>query len=146
VYTITGTIDTIYPIQAANYFVSVASVDAVGMESLFSREINIFDSQVNISELETEDSKPLQLLQNKPNPFDESTIIGVSMIGSINYKKAWISIEDLNGKEIERLKIDLNNEINEVQYEHGFGKSGTFTYSLYVDNQKIESKRMVFAN
>ncbi len=146
VYTITGIIDTIYPIQAANYFVSVASVDAVGMESLFSREINIFDSQVNISELETEDSKPLQLLQNKPNPFDESTIIGVSMIGSINYKKAWISIEDLNGKEIERLKIDLNNEINEVQYEHGFGKSGTFTYSLYVDNQKIESKRMVFAN
>jgi hypothetical protein len=64
----------------------------------------------------------------------------------IDYKTAWISIEDLNGKEIERIHIDLNNEINEVQYKHGYGKSGIFNYSLFVDYQLIESKRMVFAN
>lgn len=146
VYTISGIVDTIYPAQAANYFVSVASVDAAGMESLFSKEINIFDSQIGIDELQAEDSKPFHLLQNKPNPFDEATIIGVYMKNPMKYKTAWISIEDLNGKEIERIPIDLSNEINEVQYVHGYGKSGSFTYSLYVDRQKVESKRMVFAN
>jgi hypothetical protein len=146
VYTISGTVDTIYPVQATNYYVSVASVDAEGMESLFSKEINIFDSQMVVNELQPEDSKPFHLLQNKPNPFDEATIIGVYVNNPIKFKAAWISIEDLNGKEIERMPIDLSNEINEVQYVHGYGKSGTFTYSLYVDNQKIESKRMVFAN
>ena len=146
VYTITGIVDTIYPVQATNYFVSVASIDAVGMESLFSREINIFDSQMAVDELKSEDSRPFHLLQNKPNPFDEATIIGVYVKNPTNYKKAWISIEDLNGKEIERIVIDLTNEINEVQYEHGYGKTGSFTYTLYVDNQKIDSKRMVFAN
>ncbi len=146
VYTINGIVDTIYPIQAANYFVSVASLDANGMESLFSKEINIFDSQIGINELQTEDSKPFHLLQNKPNPFDEATIIGVYMKNPVKYKAAWISIEDLNGKEIQRISINLNDEINEVQYVHGYGKSGSFTYSLFVDNQKLESKRMVFAN
>jgi hypothetical protein len=146
VYTMNGIIDTIYPTQANNYIVSVASMDNAGMESLFSKEINILDSQVNVTELQTEDSGPFQLLQNKPNPFDEATIIGVYMKEPINYKTAWITIEDLNGKEIERIHIDLNNEINEVQYKHGYGKSGTFNYSLFVDYQLIESKRMVFAN
>jgi len=146
VYTISGIVDTIYPAQAANYFLSVASVDAAGMESLFSKEINIFDSQISIDELQAEDSEPFHLLQNKPNPFDEATIIGVYMKNPVKHKAAWISIEDLNGKEIERIPIDLSNEINEVQYVHGYGKSGSFTYSLYVDRQKIESKRMVFAN
>jgi hypothetical protein len=146
VYTMNGIIDTIYPTQANNYIVSVASMDNAGMESLFSKEINILNSQVNITELQTEGSGAFQLLQNKPNPFDEATIIGVYMKEPINYKTAWISIEDLNGKEIERIHIDLNNEINEVQYKHGYGKSGIFNYSLFVDYQLIESKRMVFAN
>jgi len=146
VYTITGNIDTIYPVQATNYYVSVASVDDVGMESLFSKEINIFDSQMAVNELQTEDSRPFHLLQNKPNPFDEATIIGVYVKNPTNHKKAWITIEDVDGKEIERIVIDLTNEINEVQYTHGYGKSGSFTYTLYVDNKKIESKRMVFAN
>ena len=146
VYTMNGLIDTIYPTQANNYIVSVASMDNDGMESLFSKEINILNSQVNVTELKTEGSGAFQLLQNKPNPFDEATIIGVYMKEPINYKMALISIEDLNGKEIERIHIDLNNEMNEVQYKHGYGKSGTFNYSLFVDYQLIESKRMVFAN
>jgi hypothetical protein len=146
VYTMSGIADTIYPVQANNYFVSVASVDEFGMESLFSKEINIFDSQVSLNEIETDDSKPFHLLQNRPNPFDEATVIGVYMKNPVKYRSAWINIEDLNGKEIERIPIDLNKEINEVQYEHGYGRTGTFIYSLYVDNRKIESRSMVFAN
>jgi hypothetical protein len=146
VYTMSGIIDTIYPVQASMYYVSVASVDAAGMESLFSKEVMIYDNEVSVGEVEPDKSESLHLLQNKPNPFDEATIIGVYMEKSVSYKKAWIAIEDLNGKEIERISIDLNKEINEVQYIHGYGRSGIYNYSLYVDNQRIESRRMIFAN
>lgn len=146
VYTINGTMDTIFPPSASMYYVSVASVDDMGMESLFSKEISINDSQVGIEELNTKNEGPLSLLQNRPNPFDEITIIGVYRNAPLKYKKAWISIQDLNGKQIERIPIELNQEINEVNYEHGYGKTGTFIYSLYVDGKIIESKRMIFAN
>lgn len=146
VYTINGTMDTIFPPSASMYYVSVASVDDMGMESLFSMEISINDSQVGIEELNTKNEGPLSLLQNRPNPFDEITIIGVYRNAPLKYKKAWISIQDLNGKQIERIPIELNQEINEVNYEHGYGKTGTFIYSLYVDGKIIESKRMIFAN
>lgn len=146
VYTINGTMDTIFPPSASMYYVSVASVDDMGMESLFSKEISINDSQVGIEELNTKNEGPLSLLQNRPNPFDEITIIGVYRNAPLKYKKAWISIQDINGKQIERIPIELNQEINEVNYEHGYGKTGTFIYSLYVDGKIIESKRMIFAN
>ncbi|TNF47857.1 MAG: M28 family peptidase [Bacteroidetes bacterium] len=146
VYTINGILDTIYPPQASNYIVSVASVDEFGMESLFSKEINISDAQLSTEELSMNLDFPIQLLQNKPNPFDEATIIGVYVNGTFTYKKAWIQIEDEMGKELERIPITLHAEINEIQYEHGYGKTGTFIYSLIVDDIRIDSKRMVFAN
>ena len=146
VYTINGVLDTIYPPQASNYIVSVASVDEFGMESLFSKEINISDAQLSTEELSMNMDFPIQLLQNKPNPFDEATIIGVYVNGTFTYKKAWIQIEDEMGKELERIPITLHAEINEIQYEHGYGKTGTFIYSLIVDDIRIDSKRMVFAN
>lgn len=146
VYTINGILDTIYPPQASNYIVSVASVDEFGMESLFSQEINISDAQLSTEELSMNMDFPIQLLQNKPNPFDEATIIGVYVNGTFTYKKAWIQIEDEMGKELECIPITLHAEINEIQYEHGYGKTGTFIYSLIVDDIRIDSKRMVFAN
>ena len=45
-----------------------------------------------VNELQTDDSKPFQLLQNRPNPFDEATIIGVYAKSQMRYKSAWISI------------------------------------------------------
>jgi len=146
VYTMIGTLDTIYPPTATNYYISVASVDEFGMESLFSKEISLIGAQVDIEELSNSNKGPISLLQNRPNPFDEITIIGVHCNAKIKYKKAWISIQDLNGKQLERIPIELDQEINEVHYEHGYGKTGTYLYTLYVDGKIIESKRMIFAN
>lgn len=149
VYTINGTLDTIYPPIATMYYISVASVDEFGMESLFSREISLVGAQVGIEELEgleNSNNGPLSLLQNRPNPFDEITIIGVHCSSAIKYRKAWINIQDLSGKQIEIIPIKLDQEINEVSYEHGYGKTGTYLYTLYVDGKIIESKRMIFAN
>lgn len=143
VYTISGTLDTIYPPQSSIYFVSVASIDNDGIESLFSREILVLPT--GVSELD-EQVKDYELLQNRPNPFDEATIISVKSNKELDYQSAEILIQDMNGNIIEKLPIELNNEINEVTYHHGYGKVGIYAYSLVVNGKIISTNRMIFAN
>ena len=116
------------------------------MESLFSKEVLIQNSQIAIDEIEDNESKPFELIQNRPNPFDEVTIIGVAVNKQIDYKNAVIQIKDINGKLIEQLKIELNLGINEVFYQHGYGKTGVYYYSLMLDGKEIARKPMIFAN
>lgn len=145
VYTINGTYGSIFPPVATTYIVSVSSVDEFGIESLFSKEIMIDFDELGIEE-PIEYEQPFELMQNKPNPFDETTTITVRTRKEFEYKEAYIVITDVQGKIVEQLPIDLNNEVNEVIYEHGYGKTGVFTYTLVVDGNEMSSKRMIFAN
>lgn len=138
-------IDTFFVDVAANYYVSVASVDVLGVESLFSREIRLDITDLGITEGE-ENEAPFELLQNKPNPFDEATIIGVSVNKVTDYKEATIVIRDVNGREAGRLPIVLESGINEVLYEHGYGRTGVYSYTLEIDGKVIATKTMIFAN
>ena len=122
---------------------SVASVDSLSIESLFSREI--LQSSTGAAEFNKK-SIPYELLQNRPNPFDESTIIGVKMNNRTSHKKAKIVIHDIQGKTIKELPINLDKEVNEVIYEHGYGKVGIYSYSLIVDDKIVTTKQMIFAN
>ena len=146
VYTISGYYDTIFPPVSNVYYVSIASVDENGLESLFSKEIVIQNSQISVSELDQESEKPIELLQNRPNPFDEATIIGVLVNQELNYKNAAIVVYDITGKKVENMKIDLKPGVNEAFYEHGYGKTGTFFYALIIDGKEISRKSMIFAN
>lgn len=145
VYVLDGILDTIYPPETDNYIISVASVDEFGIESLFSHEIAFLNSELSLEENESV-AQPFELLQNRPNPFDEATIIGVKLSRDIDYKKAFIVIHDLEGKELEQLPIELSSEMNEVLYRHGYGQLGTFIYSLVIDGKMEASRRMIFAN
>lgn len=146
VYTISGILDTIFPPETNVYYISIASVDDNGLESLFSKEILLPNSQVAIPEIELNKASGYTLLQNRPNPFDEKTFIGVLADSGTANKAGQIRIEDLNGKLIEKMEIQLKQGVNEVLYHHGYGKTGTFIYSLWIDGKKVDSKRMVFAN
>jgi len=143
VYTTNSLIDTIYPPLAGVYFISVASVDSLGIESLFSKELLALPT--GITEY-IEKRVPFQLMQNKPNPFDEVTTISVMVSDRTSYKNAFIIIRDIQGKVVQELPINLNNEMNEVAYEHGYGKVGVFSYTLVVDGVKMGTKNMIFAN
>ena len=145
VYVLDGVLDTIYPPETDNYIISVASVDEFGIESLFSHEIAFLNSELSLEENESV-AQPFELLQNRPNPFDEATIIGVKLSRDIDYEKAFIVIHDLEGKELEQLPIELSGEMNEVLYRHGYGQIGTFIYSLVIDGKVEASRRMIFAN
>lgn len=145
--------DSVYTIQGTdhgyvflgdmnNRFVSVASVDGDGIESLFSEEKI---AKVGINDVQQQDNG-VQLLQNKPNPFDGQTVISVIADKNMTDARSFISVTDVAGKEVKRLPILLHEGMNEVTYEHGYHATGTYVYSLYINGQKIQSKRMVFAN
>jgi hypothetical protein len=142
VYSFSGTLSHTLTLPAGTYIVSVASVDVNGVESLFSKELT---KTVGIPNIQAP-PKTFELLQNKPNPADEITAIAVLVNDKMNYKEAYITICDLNGKEINRTPITLDNGINEITYEHGYNASGTFIYTLVIDGQPVQSRRMVFTN
>ena len=74
------------------YFVSVASVDSNGVESLFSAEQSLAGPTA-LEDAFTRDPYPgVKLLQNKPNPFDEATLIGVWTDKTLANKQAFIQI------------------------------------------------------
>jgi len=146
VYTTTTTQSTFFPSDTvANWIVSVASVDDLGIESLFSNEVLIPLATIGLRE-EKQALSGVQLFKNRPNPFDESTFISISADKNYSNKKANIQICDLQGKILENLTLYLEEGMNEVVYEHGYGKVGTFVYSLFIEGKKIDAKRMIFAN
>ncbi|MGQ0827234.1 MAG: M28 family peptidase [Bacteroidota bacterium] len=148
VYTFSGPgslFDTINVTTSGSHIVSVASVDANGIESLFSKEIFKNLAGIGINE-HASNSNAIELLQNKPNPSDEATMITVLINKSVNYKEAYITIQDITGKEVQKMPIQLAEGTNEVMYEHGYNVAGTFIYTLVIDGKVIQSKRMVFIN
>jgi hypothetical protein len=147
VYTFSGAgslFDTITVTTTGSHILSVASVDANGTESLFSKEL-ITSLTAGTNELSSS-SNAVELMQNKPNPSDEATMISVLINKTLDYKQAYIIIQDITGKEVQKLPINLKDGVNEVIYDHGYNMAGTFIYSLIIDGKTVQSKRMVFTN
>ena len=79
------------------------------------------------------------LYQNAPNPFKEKTTIRFSLASGT--QNAAICIFDMSGKLIKRLPISQGESSVSVNgYELG---EGMFLYSLLVNGQEVDTKRMV---
>ena len=140
VYTISPASSLIDLISSGTYFFSVASVDAKGVESFFSKELPL---QVGDN---TNKQEKFSLLQTKPSPFDEAVAIYVLVNDQIQFQQAYISITDQNGKEIKQLPITLNLGMNEVIFKYGNRMKGTYSYTLMIDGKAVQSKTMIFSN
>jgi hypothetical protein len=148
VYTLTGTnVMKTYNVKKDTiYFVSAASVDDDGTESIFNVEKYVkAATQPNTGvPTITSQQKAVELLPATPNPFDESTTLSVLVNKAIDYHLAIISVTDIQGRTIRELPITLQPGINEVLYEHGFNQKGIFMYSLMIDGKLWQSGKMVF--
>jgi hypothetical protein len=133
-------------VQTSNnqYIASVASVDTNNVESLFSDEkmISVIGSAGGV----TAEERPIELLQNRPNPYDESTTISVRINSLMKAKDAYIAIKDEAGNEVQRLPVSLRPGINEVEFGHGYHAAGTYLYTLVIDGKPYETRKMVFSN
>jgi hypothetical protein len=142
-YTMHSLIDTFAVSSASTHFFSIASVDTNTIESLFSREVLVTVPN-GVSEIRT--ASGIELLQNKPNPFDEATTISVYVSKESAKEDGFILISSQDGKELKRLPISLKTGVNEVLYEHGYSVNGIFNYSLWIGGKMVQSRKMVFAN
>jgi hypothetical protein len=80
-----------------------------------------------------------RLYQNTPNPFKEQTQIRFSLADDV--QDAAICIFDMTGKTIKKLPISSGMESVSIGgYELG---EGMFLYSLVVNGQEIDTKRMI---
>ncbi len=130
------------PVTAGKiYLASVASVDENGVESLFASEQRV-TTPTGIADVNKQSD--IELLPNKPNPFDEATAIGFIIPERLVNRSAWVSILDIQGREIQRLPVKLQLGMNEVIYEHGYNTSGTYLYQLVIDGKLIATRQMIF--
>ncbi|MES2778357.1 MAG: M28 family peptidase [Bacteroidota bacterium] len=148
VYTLTGTnVMKTYNVKKDTfYYVSAASVDADGTESIFNIEKLVKAAQQPATGMaETPSSlKAIELLPAAPNPFDETTTLSVWVNNRIDYHSATIRVTDIQGRTLRELPIKLEPGINEVLYEHGFNQKGLFMYSLVIDGKILQSGKMLF--
>ena len=141
--TLTKTTDTVLINAQGLRVFSVCAVDENGMESFFSNEVRIL-GLTSTEEIDPPTQK-IQLLQNRPNPFDESTFIHIVVPDIPKHQEANLRVSTIGGKEIWNRRIALRQGMNEILYEHGYGALGTYIYQLIIDGQVIDSKKMVFA-
>ena len=142
VYTFSNSLTDTIVLQDPNSGIySVASVDSNGIESLFSEEVLVSNVGIKSPDYSI---NGIKLLPNTPNPVDEQTIISIISDKDFKNKSAFVSIHDINGKEITRIPLEIHRGVNEVLYNHGFHASGIFTCTLYINGEKNNSMKMVF--
>lgn len=80
-----------------------------------------------------------KLYQNTPNPFKETTTIHFTL--AADARDAYICIFDMTGKPVKKLPISSGmDSVSFRGYEIG---EGMFLYSLIVNGQEIDTKRMI---
>ncbi len=81
-----------------------------------------------------------QLLQNQPNPFNETTTIKYNL--PQDSKNATMQIMNMNGQVLKTVQLsDVRN--GELVIKAGELGTGTYTYTLVVDGQIVDTKKMV---
>jgi len=78
--------------------------------------------------------------QNNPNPFSESTVIGLNIPEKT--QKANVFIYDLSGKQIQSVPVTERGETNITVYA-GNLNAGMYIYSLVVDGKVAVTRRMI---
>jgi hypothetical protein len=84
-----------------------------------------------------------KLSQNKPNPFNGETKIDFKIPSDI--QKAYIKIYDSNGKTLQKIAITQRGE-GSITYDNDRFSSGLYYYSLFADNIKVDTKKMLLHN
>lgn len=96
------------------------------------------NSTLEITTLEEEVTTSV-LYQNTPNPFKQNTTIRFNIIEEMT--SASIMVFNMNGGLIKT--VPLTNEQQELTIRGGDLKAGMYLYTLVVDGNEIDTKRMI---
>jgi hypothetical protein len=155
VYTVTGANSAVLQIPYPGntvFYVSAAAMDANGTESQFSTEYKL-SSAMSVLAVAPDTDRPaatepdeygIRLLPNRPNPFDESTMIAITSGTDIFADRACLLFTAIDGRPIRRIPVHLQKGMNEVIFNHGYGAAGIIICSLIIDGLPAQSTKMVF--
>ncbi len=99
-------------------------------------------NQTNIIPVETDENVP-QLYQNAPNPFSSETKIKFNIPSSVG--KAYIYIHDLQGRQLKVYNLP-NHGAGEVTIHASELNPGMYLYSLILDGEIFDTKKMILSN
>ena len=157
VYTVTGASSAILSMPYSSnttFYISAAAVDANNIESQFSTEYTL-STKLVILDLPPDTTRPIppatetydiQLMPNRPNPFDESTLITINSGTDLFVNRTWLQFTTTDGRIINRIRVPLQKGVNQVVYNHGFGTAGIYICSLIIDGLPVQSTKMIFGN
>lgn len=110
------------------------------VEQLESGKVVHFAKQDN-SKDSSKILKEAVLYQNTPNPFNRETQIAYRIPNDVT---ACINIYNLNGQELR--SYPLSNSNGYISVAGSELSAGIYIYSLIINNQEVDSKRMVLTN
>lgn len=137
--------------EAKNGSLSIVYADFIPLliEGIKAQQAQIAALEERLEQLENRRSKmgdevgqagrSAQLFQNRPNPFSEQTVISYDLGSAC--ESAQIYIHSPAGSQIMVLELEANSK--EVVLEAAQLKAGMYTYTLVVNGQMVETKRMI---
>ena len=155
VYTVTGAASAVLKIPYGSnttFYISAAAMDANGTESQFSTEYILSTGLVPLY-LAPDTSRPaptdadqygIRLMPNRPNPFDEATMIAIASGTDVFADRTCLQFSTIDGRVISRIPVHLQKGINQVVFNHGFGAAGIYICSLIIDGLPTQSTKMIF--
>lgn len=113
----------------------VDELEMINYDGVFKSAPNVTSE---ITGIEEEETLLVELAQNKPNPFDISTEISLSIPKSIESAK--ITVFDMNGKYIKSIPLEDRGSVKVTLRAMDFYK-GLFLYSLIADGKVVDTKK-----
>jgi len=99
------------------------------------------NTNLNRQNIQLNDSSAY-LEQNQPNPFNTNTLIKYNIPAGT--KDALVNVFDMNGQLIHS-EVITRTGMGEIQLKAGTVAAGTYSYSLIVNGNVVDTKRMVIA-
>ncbi len=128
--------------RGKDYYFSVMNVEN-SVPSLFPQEY----SRKNLLGVEYPEFIPgVNMLQNIPNPFSNSTLITIENFSDKEYQNVEIIVRDNLGRFLRRVPTYLGLGKNEIKLSEFDNLKGMLTYSLIMEGKIIDTKRMVKVN
>lgn len=84
----------------------------------------------------------VELLQNIPNPFSNTTQINIRVKQASLLKNTVLIISNTSGNEMKRMQLRLHDGLNQVRYAVPRETKGVLYYSLEVNGKIVGSKKM----
>ncbi len=99
-------------------------------------------SSESLSEV-IENSQSSSLMQNRPNPFSENTVIEFYLADEV--KDAKMYIYNMNGTQLKSIELHQKRD-GSITIDGSELQAGMYMYSLIVDGQVIDTKRMILTD